>query len=80
MLSIVAWRSGGRYSAIYFVLTNQFAGPPLVGYGVEMSPYLTAPNAGQPVGDLDDLGRKLKTLAPPHVRIFVRTDWWLTGE
>jgi hypothetical protein len=64
----------------FIVLTNQLARPPLVGYGVEMSPYLTAPNAGQPVGDLDDLERKLKALAPQHVRIFVRTDWWRPGN
>ena len=64
----------------FTLFTNQFAGPPLVGYGVEMSPYLTAPNAGQPVGDLDDLGRKLKTLAPQHVRIFVHADWWRPGN
>jgi len=60
--------------------TNDFSGPPIVGYGIEMSPYLTAPNAGQPVGDLDDLEKKLKDLAPQHVRIFVRTDWWQPGN
>ena len=64
----------------FTVLTNQFAGPPLIGYGVAMSPYLTAPNAGQPVGDLNDLGQKLKALAPQHVRIFVRTEWWRPGN
>jgi hypothetical protein len=64
----------------FAVLTNQFAGPPLVGYGVEMSPYLTAPNPDQPVGDLADLERKLKALAPQHVRIFVMTDWWRPGN
>ena len=63
----------------FTLLTNQFAGAPLVGYGIEMSPYLTAPNAGQPVGDLKDLEQKLKTLAPQHVRIFVRTEWWQPG-
>jgi hypothetical protein len=45
-----------------------------------MSPFLTAPNAGQPVGDLDNLEQKLKILAPQHVRIFVRTDWWRPGN
>jgi hypothetical protein len=64
-----------------FVLyTNQFAGPPLVGYGVEMSPYLTAPSPGVPVGDLADLERKLKALAPQHVRIFVLPEWWQPGN
>lgn len=62
------------------VHTNDFAGPPIVGYGIEMSPYLTAPNAGQPVGDLADLEQKLKNLTPQHVRIFVRTDWWQPGN
>ena len=64
----------------FTVSTNEFAGPPIVGYGVEMSPFLTAPNGGQPVGDLNDLEKKLKTLAPQHVRIFVRTEWWRPGN
>jgi len=64
----------------FTVLTNQFAGPPLVGYGVAISPFLTAPNGGQTVGDLADLGQKLNTLAPQHVRIFVLTEWWRPGN
>ena len=81
-LTILSLLSGAEAAGVsqFNVLTNEFAGSPLVGYGVEMSPYLTAPNAGQPVGDLDDLGRKLNALAPQHARIFVRTDWWRPGD
>jgi hypothetical protein len=46
--------ASGAESA-FTVVTNQFAGPPLVGYGAQISPYLTAPNQDQPVGDLGDL-------------------------
>src|ERR1035441_5875264 len=74
------WGEVATAGSGFAVLTNQFAGPPLVGYGVEMSPYLTAPNPDQPVGDLADLERKLKALAPQHVRIFVMTDWWRPGN
>src|SRR5580704_8762695 len=80
-LAILSFLPGAAAGIPQFVvLTNQFAGPPMVGYGVEMSPYLTAPNAGQPVGDLADLEHKLKALAPQHVRIFVRTEWWRPGN
>ena len=71
---------GGAAVPRFTVFTNEFAGPLIVGYGAEMSPFLTAPNAGQPVGDLNDLGQKLKTLAPQHVRIFVLTAWWRPGN
>ena len=67
-------------AAQFTVHPGEPLGPPLVGYGVEMSPYLTAPNLGQPVGDLTDLERKLKALAPQHVRIFVLTQWWEPGQ
>lgn len=71
---------GAAAAAGFTVRTNQFAGAPLVGYGAEMSPYLTAPNMEQPVGNLDDLEQKLKALAPQHVRIFVLTEWWQPGN
>jgi hypothetical protein len=72
----------GAYAAQhgFLLLTNQYAGPPLVGYGVEMSPFLSAPSPGVPVGDLADLEQKLKVLAPQHVRIFVMTEWWDPGN
>ena len=47
-----------------------------VGFGAQFSPFITAPNLNQPVGDITDLERKLIALAPQHVRIFVLTDWW----
>ena len=84
--SLILWllcSAGAAASAAqpgFALFTNQFAGPPLVGYGVEMSPYLTAPSAGAPVGDLADLEQKLKALAPQHVRIFVMTEWWEPGN
>jgi hypothetical protein len=74
------WASASAGQAGFVFLTNQFAGPPLVGYGAEMSPYLTAPSEGVPVGDLSDLERKLKALAPQHVRIFVLPKWWEPGN
>ncbi len=64
----------------FTLLTNQFAGPPLVGYGVQLSPYIAVPGFGQPVGDLADLEKKLKALAPQHVRIFVLNEWWQPGN
>lgn len=80
LLTLSALTVSPAASAQFTILTNQFAGPALVGYGVEMSPFLTAPNAGQPVGDLDDLARKLDALAPQHVRIYVHADWWQPGH
>lgn len=80
IMALTARYEAGAAPSQFTLFTNQFAGPPLVGYGAEMSPFLTAPNAGQPVGDLADLDKKLKALAPQHVRIYLLSDWWHPGN
>ena len=80
LLVRLLWLGTAAAAASFTVHPGQWVGSPLVGYGAEMSPYLTAPNQGQAVGDLADLEQKLKALAPQHVRIFVLTEWWQPGN
>jgi hypothetical protein len=64
-----------------FTVTNDPAGPPLVGFGAQMNPYLYCkPNWGE-VNDQNvrDFEQKVIALRPQHVRIFVLQNWF-NGE
>ncbi len=62
----------------YLLKPDRTIGPPLVGIGVQMNPWLyCAPNWGD-VNDTNvkDVERKMIDLAPQHVRIFLELKWW----
>jgi hypothetical protein len=67
--------------ATFTISENEFIGPPLVGFGAQMNPYLyCTPNSGEVnEANVKDLERKVIDLAPQHVRIFALSKWW-TGE
>src|SRR5688572_33325047 len=65
----------------FTVHTDEFLGPPLVGFGAQFNPYLYATPNFAPEGDVTDrnvadLERKLLALRPQHVRIFFALEWW----
>src|SRR5438067_5251142 len=62
-----------------FVVTDKPIGPPLVGFGACMNPYLYAyPNMPQEISpqQVADLEAKVKELHPQFVRIFFLNSWW----
>jgi hypothetical protein len=71
-LGFAGWSSAQRFT----VHPDEIVCDGFIGFGAEFSPFVTAPNLGQAVGDIDDLQRKLIALRPQHVRIFVLTQWW----
>jgi hypothetical protein len=62
----------------YLLRPDRAIGPPLVGVGVQMNPWLyCAPNWGDVTdANVKDLERKVIELAPQHVRIFLELKWW----
>src|SRR5688572_23810377 len=63
-----------------FTITNDPAGPPLVGFGVQMNPYLYAtPNFPDVEPRVADYEAKVLALRPQHVRIFFRQEWFSGG-
>src|ERR1043165_6138692 len=65
-------------SAADFTLRNQPLGPPIVGLGAQMNPYLYCrPNTPAVTEDnVKDLEQKILALRPQHVRIFLLNLWW----
>jgi hypothetical protein len=64
-----------------FTVTNEPAGPPLVGFGAEMNPYLYCnPNWSDVEPHVADYEAKVIAIRPQHVRIFVRQEWFDGGE
>ncbi|MEA2734129.1 MAG: hypothetical protein QOE14_580 [Humisphaera sp.] len=66
-----------------FTVTDKPAGPPLVGFGVQMNPYLyCTPTWPRDVndGNVKDFEEKVLALRPQHVRIFYRQEWFEGGE
>ena len=66
-----------------FTVTDKPAGPPLVGFGVQMNPYLYAtPNWPAEVNDANarDYEAKVLALRPQHVRLFYRQEWFSGGQ
>jgi len=64
-----------------FTVTDQPAGPPLVGFGVQANPYLyCTPNAKDVEPRVADFEAKVLALRPQHVRIFFRQEWFEGGE
>src|SRR5438034_1090169 len=61
-----------------FTVTSEVIGPPLVGFGAEMNPYLyCTPNWGEVnETNVKDLEAKVVALHPQHVRIFMMLDWF----
>src|SRR5687767_4631610 len=60
-----------------FTVTDQPAGPPLVGFGVQMNPHLYAtPNWTDAETRLAGYEAKVVALRPQHVRIFYRQEWF----
>ena len=67
-----------RASAAEFTITDRPAGPPLVGFGAQMNPYLyCAPNWGE-VNEqgVKEFEAKVLALRPQHVRIFFMQRWF----
>ncbi len=63
-----------------FTVTDKPAGPPLVGFGVQMNPYLYAtPNWPDVEPRVADFEAKVLALRPQHVRIFFRQEWFDGG-
>ena len=63
-----------------FTVTTEPAGPPLVGFGVQMNPYLyAAPNWPDVEPRVRDYEAKVLALRPQHVRIFYRQKWFSGG-
>jgi hypothetical protein len=63
-----------------FTVTHEPAGPPLVGFGVQMNPYLYAtPNLPDVEPRIGDYEAKVLALRPQHVRIFFRQEWFSGG-
>src|SRR5687768_6849543 len=63
-----------------FTVTDQPAGPPLVGFGVQMNPYLYAtPNWTDAEPRVAGYEAKVVALRPQHVRIFYRQEWFSGG-
>src|SRR5262249_39481035 len=61
-----------------FTITKKPIGPPIVGFGVCMNPYLYAfPNTPDEITpeQLADLEAKIKQLHPQFVRIFFLNSW-----
>src|SRR5439155_6984667 len=71
--------SSAQAAADFTLHPDQSAGPPIVGFGAEMNPYLYCkPN------DLDEASskeyeRQVLALAPQHVRIFCLLKWFDGG-
>jgi hypothetical protein len=61
-----------------FTITPEVIGPPLVGFGAQMNPYLyCTPNWGEVnETNVKDLEAKVVALHPQHVRIFMMLDWF----
>jgi hypothetical protein len=62
-----------------FVISQKPVGPPIVGFGVCMNPYLYAfPNTPDEISpsQLANLEAKVKRLHPQFVRIFFLNSWW----
>ena len=61
-----------------FTVTDQPAGPAMVGFGAQMNPYLySAPNWGDVTEEnVKDFERKVIALKPQHVRIFYLQRWF----
>jgi hypothetical protein len=65
-----------RLLAADFTITEQFAGPPWVGFGAQFNPWAYCkPNWGEVnENNLKNYEQKVIDLAPQHVRIFVEVD------
>ena len=64
-----------------FTVTDEHAGPPLVGFGAQMNPYLyCAPNWKDVEPVAGDFEAKVLALRPQHVRIFYRQEWFSGGR
>ena len=61
-----------------FTVTSDTLGPPIVGFGAQMNPYLYChPNWGDVnEANVKDLEAKVIALQPQHVRIFMLLDWF----
>jgi hypothetical protein len=61
-----------------FTVTSEVIGPPLIGFGAEMNPYLyCTPNWGEVnETNVKDLEAKVVALHPQHARIFMMLDWF----
>src|SRR5256885_16042589 len=62
----------------FTVHPNDFTGPPLVGFGAQINPYLYCrPNWGEVSEEnVKDYERKVIDLSPQHVRIFCLLEWF----
>jgi hypothetical protein len=72
--------TGSRGRADFVIDGDSFAGPELVGIGVELHPYVfCAPNWGVDVNEqnVKIFEHGLIELRPQHVRIFAEKEWWM---
>jgi hypothetical protein len=71
----------GAAAQTEFTVTNEPAGPPLVGFGAEMNPYLyCTPNWADVESRVADYEAKVLALRPQHVRMFYRQEWFEAGR
>ena len=70
--------SAANHRPADFVVTNDLVGPPIVGFGAQLNPYLYChPNWGRVnEQNVQDLEAKVIALHPQHVRIFCLLDWF----
>jgi hypothetical protein len=78
LLLVVGCRADSPTSGLDLTLTSDNIGPPLVGFGADMNPYLYChPNWGDVTeANVQDLEAKVIALHPQHVRIFVQLGWF----
>lgn len=78
----LTYQGAGVCRAQAIEITSEVIGPPLVGFGAQMNPYLYChPNWGSQRGDVNednvkDLEAKVIALSPQYVRVFVQLPWF----
>src|SRR5437762_535177 len=66
------------HAADFTLHPDQPIGPPIVGFGAQMNPYLyCTPNWGEVTeANVKEFERKVIELGPQHVRIFCLNEWF----
>lgn len=76
LVTLSLFLASSALASDFTVHPDQPVGPPIVGFGAEMNPYLFCTPNNIDAASAADYEKKVVALAPQHVRIFCRVAWF----